>query len=87
MKNSDRLQVAGLSLVIIGFGVAGCSHMSPYGYGGGFGGSEGGFFHNLLYALIGAIPGALIGAFFSDRAKPFRRYLGYGLLGLCVLVA
>ena len=68
--------------------LAGCSHTAE-GFEDGASSQFAAFFRslglNLGAGIAGAILGACVGAFFSERAKPFRKWLGWVALGLSIL--
>ena len=76
------LSLAALALL------AGCSHTAQ-GFEDGAGSEISSFFAglglNLGAGIVGAILGACVGAFASERAKPFRHWLGWVALGLSIL--
>jgi type IV secretion system protein VirD4 len=88
LKPSARFRVLPVCLSLAALALlAGCSHNAQSLEDGGSEISSffAGLGLNLGAGIVGAILGACVGAFASERAKPFRRWLGWVALGLSIL--
>ena len=87
LTTRNRVLPVFLSLAALAV-LVGCSHTAE-GFEEGASSQFTAFFQslglNLGAGIVGAILGACVGAFFSERAKPFRKWLGWVALGLSIL--